>query len=67
MKKSLIICALVLCAVLICATAMASGHDFVFNLKAGGAFALVNKNWTCGHEKSDTKVECLKTPSLTEP
>jgi hypothetical protein len=30
-------------------------------------FALVNKNWTLGHEKLDTKVECLKTPSLTEP
>ena len=29
--------------------------------------ALVNKNWTRGHEKLDTKVECLKTPSLTEP
>ena len=33
----------------------------------GGQFALVNKNWTRGHEKLDTKVECLKTPSLTEP
>ena len=30
-------------------------------------YALVNKNWTHGHEKLDTKVECLKTPSLTEP
>ena len=29
--------------------------------------ALVNKNWTLGHEKLDTKAECLKTPSLTEP
>ena len=29
--------------------------------------ALVNKNWTLGHEKSDTKVESLKTPSLTGP
>ena len=30
-------------------------------------YALVNKNWTRGHEKMDTRVECLKTPSLTEP
>ena len=34
---------------------------------AGLKFALVNKNWTRGHEKLDTKVESLKTPSLTEP
>ena len=29
--------------------------------------ALINKKWTLGHEKLDTKFEYLKTPSLTEP
>lgn len=57
MKKSLVICTVVLCVVLFCSTAMASGHDFMFELKSGGAFGSgrVTTDQSSRYKKADNE------------